>query len=135
MGIICGAEARLVVAIQSLAEETDLLIPMKTVAPIVKTHQWTGRSVMSAPDGPNRRHLTQAARDAAAAARRAKAMVPHDSTAPQVFIIRLASFPMPFGWEIRRFGGLVLSRSDMGFPSMASARSAGEGTLAAMVPA
>ena len=90
---------------------------------------------MSAADVPSRRYFTQAARDAVVAARRAKAMIPQDSTAPQVFIVRLASFPMPFGWEIRRFGGLVLSRSDMGFPSMASARSAGEGTLAVMVPA
>ena len=88
---------------------------------------------MSSSETPTRRHFTQAARDAAVAARRARAMVRHDITDPQVFITRLASFPMPFGWEIRRFGGLVLGRSEMGFPTMTSARSAGEGTLAAMV--
>ena len=82
---------------------------------------------------PGGRHFTRAALEACAAARRAKAMVPHDSTSPQVFITRFATFPMPFGWEIRRFGGLVLSRSPMGFPSMASARSAGEETLTALV--
>lgn len=90
---------------------------------------------MSVTKDSSRRHFTQAARDASVAAKRAKSTMMQDIAAPRVFITRLTSFPMPFGWEIRRFGGLILGRSEMGYPTVALARSAGEKTLAALVPA
>ena len=46
-----------------------------------------------------------------------------------VFVVRLAG-PKPFGWEIRKYGGIVLSRSDTGFGTQVLAHAAGEKALA-----
>ena len=48
-----------------------------------------------------------------------------DAGAPVVFVVRLAG-SMPFGWEIRKFGAIVLRRSETGFKTQLMARSAGE---------
>lgn len=81
---------------------------------------------------PTRRCFTPAAREAGRAVRRAKALQREDIAAPQVFVVRRTSFPDPFAWEIRRFGGMVLDRSDVGFPSIPLARAAGGEVLSLM---
>ena len=47
--------------------------------------------------------------------------------APQVFVVRLAD--AHFGWEIRKFGSFVLSRSEACFRTQLLAREAGEKAL------
>lgn len=82
---------------------------------------------MSSAEPKNRRHVTDAARAAALIARRRKAenSVPVD--APAVFVIRLSDGR--FGWEIRRFGALVICHGDVAYASFLDARSAGERAL------
>lgn len=81
---------------------------------------------------PGRASFTQQARDAALAVRRTNVLNREHITAPKVFVVRQTSFPDPFAWEIRRFGGVVLLRSEGLFPSMAFARAAGGEVLARM---
>ena len=79
-------------------------------------------------DGPNnRRHFTEAARAAALIARRRKAENPVPVSTPAVFVTRLSDGR--FGWEIRRFGALVIRRGDMAYPTFLEARFAGERAL------
>lgn len=81
-----------------------------------------------------RRHFTQAARDAAAAARRERRiarLAQRDEDRLSIFVIRA---PLPenrFGWEIRRFGLLnpVQASSDV-YESPAQAKAVGEKALA-----
>ena len=51
--------------------------------------------------------------------------------APQVFVVRLAG-AMSFGWEIRKFGSFVLSRSQTGFETQLLAQTAGDKAIAVM---
>ena len=77
-----------------------------------------------------RRYFTQAAREAALAVRLANRKLPGDFGRPEVFVIRMMLPGAMFGWEIRRFGALVLHRSEMGYAVPALARAAGEQALA-----
>ncbi len=74
------------------------------------------------------RRISEAARAAAIASRRRKAENAPPLTTPAAFVTRLSDGR--FGWEIRRFGGLVLFRSSESYPSLMEARSAGERVLA-----
>lgn len=77
-----------------------------------------------------RRHFTQAARDAALARRREIAASPKDPRgALDLFIVRGAESGIDFGWEVRRFGAIVVARSGGGYPTAALARQAGEGAV------
>ena len=77
-----------------------------------------------------RRHFTQAARDAALARRREIAALPKDPAGSlEIFIVRGAERGNDYGWEIRRFGALVVARSNCGFPVPGAARAAGEDAL------
>ena len=52
--------------------------------------------------------------------------LPGEVGRPEVFVVRM---PLPgalFGWEIRRFGAIVLQRSEMGYAAPALARVAGD---------
>lgn len=74
-----------------------------------------------------RRHFTQAARDAALAKRREIAALPKDPAgALALFIIRGAESENDYGWEIRRFGAIVVARSVHGYAGAEAAREAGE---------
>lgn len=73
-----------------------------------------------------RRVPSEAARLAAVAKRREMAMIVKDKARPEVFVVRLPPPSRLFGWEIRRFGSVVLSRGGEGYPSLAEARRAGE---------
>ena len=77
-----------------------------------------------------RRRFTQAARDAALAKRRELAALPKDPAGSlHVFVVRGNPHGNSFGWEIRRFGAIVVARSASGFPDGQMARDAGEATL------
>lgn len=76
------------------------------------------------------RHFTEAAREGAKKARLERVLVPVDARLPQVFAIRLPWPSNRFGWEIRRYGCFVLSKSEANFGSMAEAYAAGETVLA-----
>ena len=83
-----------------------------------------------------RRHFTQAARDAALARRRELAAMPKDpSGQPRLFVTRGAQTGTDFGWEIRRFGALVIARSDRGYPTAELARNAGDHAAAVLADA
>lgn len=47
--------------------------------------------------------------------------------APAVFVTRLCDGR--FGWQVRRFGALVIQQSDVAYPTPIAARSAGERAL------
>ena len=49
----------------------------------------------------------------------------------KVFAVRLPPPSTGYGWEIRRFGSIVLSRSEAEFPTSAEAKVAGEAAMAA----
>ena len=72
--------------------------------------------------------MSEAARAAAKITRRQKREDAPALTTPAVFVTRF--FDGRFGWEIRRFGGLVLFRSSESYLSLMEARSAGERALA-----
>lgn len=74
--------------------------------------------------------FTEAARIAAAAARKAKREMPDTFGLPEVFIV--STGPHTFTWELRRFGGVVLQRGPEAFPDQAAARTDGEAALAAL---
>ncbi len=77
-----------------------------------------------------RRHFTQAARDAALARRREIAAMPKDPAGSlEIFIVRGAERGNDYGWEIRRFGAIVVARSGCGYPTPGAARAAGEDAL------
>ncbi len=85
---------------------------------------------MQQDQATTRRHFTQAARDAALARRREIAARPKDPAGtPALFIVRGAERGNDFGWEIRRFGALVVARSSSGYPDAAAAREAGAGAM------
>jgi hypothetical protein len=77
-----------------------------------------------------RRHFTEAARQAALARRREIAALPKvPSGTLALFIIRGAEHGNDYGWEIRRFGAIVVARSECGYPAPLAARQAGEEAL------
>ena len=75
----------------------------------------------------NRRHFTPEARIAALEARRRKTENAIPVETPQMFAVRHSDGR--FGWEIRRFGAIVLDRSKTTYENMVLARSAGEAVL------
>ena len=75
----------------------------------------------------NRSHFTEAARAAALVARRRKAENAAPVDTPAVFVTRLSDGR--FGWQVRRFGALVIQQSDVPYPTPVEARSAGERAL------
>lgn len=77
-----------------------------------------------------RRHFTDQARAAAAAARKAKRDGPDRFGQPEMFVVKAGE--RAFTWELRRFGGVVLQRGPEAFRDMASARADGEAALAAL---
>ena len=83
------------------------------------------------PGKTTRRHFTDAARAAALKARRRKqesrAAVENDG--PEVFVVRHLGGILAFHWELRRFGGVVVDRSDAVFPCTSEARAAGDRAL------
>ena len=85
---------------------------------------------MSSPPKSGRR-FTEAARLAAAEARRAKREGPDTFGVPELFILRDGNHG--FTWELRRFGGLVLQHGSETFPDAAAARADGEAALAALL--
>lgn len=76
-----------------------------------------------------RRHFTEAARAAAVVARRRKYETAVPRETPAVYVVRLAGANLQFGWEIRRFGALVLDKSSAEYPTTQDALSAGEAVL------
>ena len=78
----------------------------------------------------SRRHFTEAAREAALARRREIAAMPkHPLGALALFIVRGTERGNDYGWEIRRFGAIVVARSSQGFAALVAARHAGEEAL------
>ncbi|WP_237477572.1 hypothetical protein [Lichenibacterium dinghuense] len=86
---------------------------------------------MSLPKPPSRRHFTAAAQAAAIEARRRKRDLAKPRGTPELFVVRLGDERLPFGWEIRRFGAVVIDRGPLGFSTADAARSAGEEALSA----
>ena len=85
---------------------------------------------MQPGQAPTHRHFTQAARDAALARRRELAAQPKDPLGTLgLFIVRGAECETDFGWELRRFGAVVVERSPCGYRTAAAARQAGEAAL------
>lgn len=77
-----------------------------------------------------RRHFTEAAREAALARRREIAAQPKAPTdALALYVVRGAQHTNDYGWEIRRYGAIVVARSAFGFPAPLAARQAGEAAL------
>ena len=77
------------------------------------------------------RRFTEAARLAAAEARRAKREGPDTFGLPELFTVKDGN--RGFTWELRRFGGLVLQRGSETFPNAATARADGEDALATLL--
>lgn len=75
--------------------------------------------------------FTEAARAAALAKRREIASLGKPLDA-QVFVVRRSAPSLLYGWEIRRFGSIVLSQGETGYQTLAEAREAGDKELAAI---
>ena len=80
--------------------------------------------------GSKRPPPSEAARLAAVAKRREIAAVPKDKARVEVFVVRREAAGRSFGWEIRRFGSVVVERSAAAFASVEHATVAGEAALA-----
>ena len=76
-----------------------------------------------------RRYFTEVARAAAAESRRLKRENPAPKGMAEVFAVRLPPTGKTFGWEIRRFGSLILGRGVDQFGTAAEARTAGEAAM------
>lgn len=85
-------------------------------------------------NGPKKPLFSPEARRAAIEARQRRFVARDPSGAPQIFVVRLAG-PQWFGWEIRKFGGLVVNRSEACFETQMLAREAGERALAELTTA
>ncbi len=66
--------------------------------------------------------------------RLANRKLPGDFGRPEVFVVRMPQPGTMFGWEIRRFGAIVLHRSEAGYRAPALARLAGEVAMAELGP-
>ena len=91
-----------------------------------------GLNDMPANEPPKRR-FTEAARAAALVARRRKRDLAAPQGTPEVFVVRQPSTNRGYGWEIRRFGGVVLDRSPTDYPTMHGAQSAGNAALGSRI--
>lgn len=88
---------------------------------------------MQHDEAASRRNFTVAAREAALARRRELAALPKDPVDRlRLYVTRGARVGNDFGWEIRRFGALVVARSAMGYATAELARHAGDDAIAAM---
>ena len=77
---------------------------------------------------------TSDGRDASAAGRRRALTEKPPRGAPRLFIVRLGAGPtLRFGWEIRRFGSFVLSKSGEGYATQPEAKDAGQKALESML--
>lgn len=84
------------------------------------------------PAGKETRLFSPQARQAAIEKRRRVREEQPPKGTPSLFVVRLA-VDHQFGWEIRRFGSIVLSRSDDGFATRSEAQVAGQEALATML--
>ncbi len=87
---------------------------------------------MSVSSPNSRRYFTDAARAAALEVRRENAALKTSVMTPALFIVRQNADSQLFGWEIRRFGGVLLRRSETGYLTQVLARSAGQTALTVM---
>lgn len=78
-----------------------------------------------------RRYFTDAARKASREARLRRRLVALDPNRPEVFVVRGDEDEHRFAWQIRRFGGVVLSRSHTPYHSILEAEAAGHEALKA----
>ena len=86
------------------------------------------------PDDPKKRFFSPQNRQAAIEARRHLA-AKHPTGSPQIFVVRIVGPTQPFGWEIRKFGSIVLSRIETGFGTQLLAQTAGDEALATFTSA
>ncbi len=87
---------------------------------------------MSTQKPASKRHFTAAARAAAIEGRRRKREAAPPKDAPEVFVVRKPDNDLVFGWEIRRFGALVIEKGGAGYSTIHDARTAGESALSAL---
>ena len=92
-----------------------------------------GKPSMSMIKQTSRHYFTPAARKAGLEARRENALTKKDLMTPALFVVRHRDQGQLFGWEIRRFGGVLISRSETGYANSFLARSAGEIALTTVV--
>lgn len=85
---------------------------------------------MPEPFKKTKRRFTEAARQAAMEARAAKRAEPDCFGKPELYITRAGD--KAFNWEIRRFGGVLLQRGELEYPSRAEAEAAGADALSVM---
>ena len=86
---------------------------------------------MSVDDGMSRgRFRTASARAAAIEGRRRKHETAPSRDALTVFLVRGGTGSPTFGWEIRKFGAIVVQRGEVFHDSAAAARAEGEAALA-----
>ena len=76
-----------------------------------------------------RSEIARAAAARARAIRLAEGVPAPESSAPHLFIVRVAATGSACGWEIRRFGAIVLAKSETVYPDPAAARQDGERAL------
>ena len=80
-------------------------------------------------DAKTRCFSTAAAREAGLAKRHESALLTKDKMAAELFVVRCPLPSLPFGWETRRYGSIVLSKSEHGYETIAEARAAGQLTI------
>ncbi len=85
---------------------------------------------MSDSKPKTRRHFTEAARRAAALARKLKLEQPRRFGEPELFVVRPCAAVQAYAWQIRRFGGVVLATADVRFPTTTAALEAGRRAMA-----
>ena len=81
---------------------------------------------MSQVKKPNGRHFTEAARRAAALARQARREAPRTFGAPELFVVRSKPEATDYSWEIRKFGGVLVSAGRDSYPTPSQAMAAGQ---------
>ena len=110
-----------------VAPSAPAMIP---VGPATWLGSTAAGSCMPNPPSKTARHFTDAAREAALAARRAKRAEPDTFGLPEVFVVKAGD--QSYAWELRRFGGVLLERGIEAFASPALARADGESALATL---
>ncbi len=81
-----------------------------------------------------KRFFTDAAREGARRARLERGATAVDPRTPKAFVVRLPWPSNRFAWEIRRYGMILLSKSDGDFASALEARAAGVAALLEHLP-
>lgn len=85
------------------------------------------------PEQKTHRMNTPEGREASAAGRRRALAEKPPRDTPRLFIVRLGAGPtLCYGWEIRKFGSIVLSKSEAGFATQLEAETAGQEVLWSM---